>query len=229
MEYRLARTEFTVPVPKGYRDHLLALQQTLGARELGFDQAPYFGPTMYYPEEAIKLWEGNRGVEEYAREAFLEEERLNGLSWMDEDDDDADDGSTDGTSNAREVTGSESESAAMRFAGRKCHCADHGPSRCGSQAWRRGNVMSPRGCSFGWGYSSGAGGWGPRDNRRARVDRGSERSNNERRGGARGSSPCPASHDNRRKGSRTTDSSESTICGAEAILEPQSGSGCTYC
>lgn len=78
-------------MPRGYKEHLLALEQTLGSKELGFDQAPYFGPTMYYPEEAIELWEGNRGMQEYAREAFLEEERLNGLTWMDDDGDEADD------------------------------------------------------------------------------------------------------------------------------------------
>ena len=50
---------------------------------------------MYYPEEAIELWEGNRGMEEYAREAFQEEERANGMTWMDDFDDDFEDG--DGT------------------------------------------------------------------------------------------------------------------------------------
>lgn len=40
---------------------------------------------MYYPNEAIELWEGNRGIEEYGGEAFLVEERANGLTWMDED------------------------------------------------------------------------------------------------------------------------------------------------
>lgn len=40
---------------------------------------------MYYPNEAIELWEGNRGIQEYAREAFLVEERANGMTWMDED------------------------------------------------------------------------------------------------------------------------------------------------
>lgn len=85
MRYKLGRLRFSVPVPAGYREHLEALQNTLGSKELGFSQAPYFGPTMYYPNEAIQLWEGNRGVEEYASEAFLVEERANGLTWMDED------------------------------------------------------------------------------------------------------------------------------------------------
>ncbi len=34
---------------------------------------------------ARDLWPGYRGLEEYAREAFTVEERLNGRTWMDED------------------------------------------------------------------------------------------------------------------------------------------------
>ena len=55
---------------------------------LGEQRAPYFGPTMYYPNEAIQLWEGNRGMEEYAREVFPVEEAANGMVWMDDDDED---------------------------------------------------------------------------------------------------------------------------------------------
>lgn len=43
---------------------------------------------MYYPQEAIKLWEGNRGMEEYAREVFPDEEAANGLTWMFDDNSD---------------------------------------------------------------------------------------------------------------------------------------------
>ena len=81
--YQQRPIEITCPIPAGYKEHLEALEETLGTRA-----APYFGPTMYYPNEAIQLWEGNRGLEEYAREIFPEEERANGLTWMDETDSD---------------------------------------------------------------------------------------------------------------------------------------------
>lgn len=34
------------------------------------------------PHEALALWEGPRGLEEYAREVFPLEEAANGLTWM---------------------------------------------------------------------------------------------------------------------------------------------------
>lgn len=34
---------------------------------------------------ALKLWEGYRGMEEYAREVFPLEEAANGLKWMEDD------------------------------------------------------------------------------------------------------------------------------------------------
>lgn len=55
------------------------LQETLGEK-----RAPYFGPGLEYPKEARSLWEGWRGLEEYAREVFEDEEAANGLTWMDE-------------------------------------------------------------------------------------------------------------------------------------------------
>lgn len=79
VHYRHGPVEFLVPVPPGYKEHLQKLQRVLGELE-----APYFGPTMYYPHEAIQLWEGNRGLEEYAREVFPVEEAANGLTWMDD-------------------------------------------------------------------------------------------------------------------------------------------------
>lgn len=45
---------------------------------------PYFGPTLEYPKEARSLWEGYRGIEEYAREVFPLEEAANGMTWMDD-------------------------------------------------------------------------------------------------------------------------------------------------
>jgi len=74
-----------VTMPKGYREHLDVLQQTLGKQ-----RAPYFGPKYEYPEEALSLWTGYRGIEEYARDVFPVEEAANGMTWMDEGDEDGD-------------------------------------------------------------------------------------------------------------------------------------------
>lgn len=71
--------EIAVSIPSGYREHLEILEQTLGDR-----RAPYFGPSLEYPNEARSIWEGYRGIEEYAREVFPLEESTNGLRWMDE-------------------------------------------------------------------------------------------------------------------------------------------------
>jgi hypothetical protein len=48
-------------------------------------QPPYFGDEeleQAVPETALGLWEGYRGLEEYAREVFPLEEAANGLTWM---------------------------------------------------------------------------------------------------------------------------------------------------
>jgi hypothetical protein len=70
-----------IRIPSGYREHLSALEDTLGARA-----APYFGPDLEPrgSELARRLWEGNRSLEEYAGEVFPLEESANGLTWMDE-------------------------------------------------------------------------------------------------------------------------------------------------
>ena len=72
-----------MPIPSGYAEHLQVLEQTLGR-----DRAPYFGPELEpgCTKTALELWEGYRGVEEYAREVFPLEEAANGLRWMEEDD-----------------------------------------------------------------------------------------------------------------------------------------------
>lgn len=52
-------------------------------------QPPYFGDPkleISCPSEALELWEGPRGMEEYARETFALEEEANGLTWMLDDD-----------------------------------------------------------------------------------------------------------------------------------------------
>ncbi|KAF4555165.1 Nitrogen metabolite repression protein nmr [Elsinoe fawcettii] len=79
--------KIAVNIPSGYREHLEILQEVLGDK-----RAPYFGPQYEYPNEARSLWEGYRGIEEYAREVFPLEESANGLTWMDEM---SEDGGTD--------------------------------------------------------------------------------------------------------------------------------------
>jgi len=76
---------YDISVPKGYREHLDILADTLGKRE-----APYFGPELEAEctKLAKQLWEGNRDMEEYAREVFPVEEYNNGCRWMDEDESD---------------------------------------------------------------------------------------------------------------------------------------------
>ncbi|KAL2760625.1 hypothetical protein ACRALDRAFT_2039228 [Sodiomyces alcalophilus JCM 7366] len=88
--------ELKVKIPKGYREQLEALEKLFS---LGHDdprkQPPYFGDVELdrsCPEQSMSLWEGPRGLEEYAREVFPLEEQANGLTWMLDDDEDAADG-----------------------------------------------------------------------------------------------------------------------------------------
>jgi hypothetical protein len=83
---RQAKIEVSVKIPNGYRDQLLALEKmyALGAKDPKL-QPPYFGTEALEkscPGEAMELWEGHRGLEEYAREVFALEEAANGLTWM---------------------------------------------------------------------------------------------------------------------------------------------------
>jgi hypothetical protein len=80
VHYKRGPIEIKVSIPVGYREQLDDLEILFGKH-----QAPYFGPDLRAPEEALSLWEGYRGIEEYAREVFPVEERLNGMRWMDED------------------------------------------------------------------------------------------------------------------------------------------------
>jgi hypothetical protein len=84
-----------VPIPAGYREQLEGIERLFG--DLG---APYYpGPEFPRPgndgggtiadparnrltHEARLLWQGWRGMEEYAREVFPVEEEANGLDWM---------------------------------------------------------------------------------------------------------------------------------------------------
>ncbi|TKA79896.1 hypothetical protein B0A49_01098 [Cryomyces minteri] len=82
--YRHGPIEISVSTPAGYREHLEVLEETLGRQ-----RAPYFGPDLEYPKEARSIWEGYRGIEEYAREVFPVEESANGMTWMDEREEDS--------------------------------------------------------------------------------------------------------------------------------------------
>lgn len=68
-----------VPIPAGYRAQLDGISVLFGRL-----QAPYFGPELQalVPAAALGLWEGYRGLEEYAREVFPVEEEGNGRVWM---------------------------------------------------------------------------------------------------------------------------------------------------
>lgn len=81
VRYKRGPVIINVPTPAGYREHLSALEETLGQK-----QADYFGPDLINdcPQMALDLWEGNRDIEEYAREVFPLEEQANGLTWMEE-------------------------------------------------------------------------------------------------------------------------------------------------
>lgn len=84
------KIQVKVKIPTGYRDQLVALEKlySFGGKD-GKNQPPYFGTERFEsscPEEALALWEGYRGLEEYAKEVFPLEEAANGLRWMEEED-----------------------------------------------------------------------------------------------------------------------------------------------
>jgi hypothetical protein len=83
VNYVRGSIDVEISIPKGYEAHLAILEETLGLK-----QAPYFGPDLEPNCVAIsqQLWEGNRSMEEYAREVFPLEESANGLTWMDDGD-----------------------------------------------------------------------------------------------------------------------------------------------
>ncbi|EGS18208.1 uncharacterized protein CTHT_0062230 [Thermochaetoides thermophila DSM 1495] len=89
VRYKRGPIEVKVKIPEGYRCQLEALEQlfTLGGDD-PTKQPPYFGDIeleQSCPRVALELWEGPRGLEEYAREVFPLEEQANGLTWMLED------------------------------------------------------------------------------------------------------------------------------------------------
>jgi len=89
-----------VPVPEGYEEQLAALQHNLGSKSVNGLEAPYWWPELFEIKRASKeetdeeamervardLWPGWRNIEEYAGEPFVIEERLNGRTWMDGED-----------------------------------------------------------------------------------------------------------------------------------------------
>lgn len=78
--------EIKVRIPAGYREQLEALEKLFRVDEPDpKKQPPYFGDPQLeknVPAQALELWEGPRGLEEYAREMFPLEEEANGLTWM---------------------------------------------------------------------------------------------------------------------------------------------------
>ncbi|OAA56995.1 nitrogen metabolite repression regulator [Niveomyces insectorum RCEF 264] len=105
VRYKRGPIRITVPIPDGYRAQLKALEKLfmLGGNDPK-KQPPYFGDRALdedVPATAMALWEGPRGIEEYAREVFPLEEQANGLTWMldDEDGDDGADADNDGAEN----------------------------------------------------------------------------------------------------------------------------------
>lgn len=118
VRYRLqSKIDVKVKIPNGYRDQLLALEKMyeIGVGEVkegvdgrvtgrteedGTKQPYYFGDKKLEescPHESMELWEGYRGLEEYAREVFPLEEAANGLTWMNEDGEtDLEDGRVEG-------------------------------------------------------------------------------------------------------------------------------------
>jgi len=91
--------EVKVKIPEGYRFQLEGLEELYSlSNDDPQKQPPYFGDGELEescPKVALELWEGPRGLEEYAREVFPLEEQANGLTWMlDEDDGDGHGGHT---------------------------------------------------------------------------------------------------------------------------------------
>ena len=77
VRYVRGKIEIEVSIPNGYQEQLAGLEVLFGKFN-----APYFGPDLQAPDEALQLWAGYRGIEEYAREVFPLEEAANGLTWM---------------------------------------------------------------------------------------------------------------------------------------------------
>lgn len=77
VKYEQGPIKVEVPIPNHYKEQLEGIEVLFGKFN-----APYFGPDLHAPADAIVLWEGYRGIEEYAREVFPVEEAANGQTWM---------------------------------------------------------------------------------------------------------------------------------------------------
>ncbi|ORY71198.1 nitrogen metabolic regulation protein [Pseudomassariella vexata] len=86
VRYKRGPIEVKVKIPEGYREHLQALEKLFSLEnDEPKKQPPYFGDPeldQSCPDSALALWEGPRGLEEYANEIFPLEEEANGLTWM---------------------------------------------------------------------------------------------------------------------------------------------------
>ncbi|KAI1501101.1 nitrogen metabolite repression--responsible protein [Biscogniauxia marginata] len=86
VRYKRGPIEVKVKIPEGYRDQLEALGRLFSLNNKDPKaQPPYFGDQeleIRCPDDALALWEGPRGLEEYAREIFPLEEEANGMTWM---------------------------------------------------------------------------------------------------------------------------------------------------
>ncbi|PMD37796.1 NmrA-domain-containing protein [Hyaloscypha variabilis F] len=93
----------SVKIPNGYREQLVALEEmyALSAEDPSL-QPPYFADEELERDVgredsvAMGLWEGFRGLEEYAREVFPLEEAANGLTWMNEEEEEGEEGVVQG-------------------------------------------------------------------------------------------------------------------------------------
>ncbi|KAH8652412.1 NmrA-like family-domain-containing protein [Xylariales sp. PMI_506] len=98
VRYKRGPIEVKCKIPEGYRDQLEALEKLFSPKnEDPKKQPPYFGDLTLEascPDSALALWEGPRGLEEYAGEIFPMEEEANGKTWMfdDEEDEEEEDG-----------------------------------------------------------------------------------------------------------------------------------------
>ncbi|RYO88057.1 hypothetical protein DL766_007122 [Monosporascus sp. MC13-8B] len=113
VRYEQGPIEVRVKVPEGYREQLEALEKLFSpANKDPRKQPPYFGDQNLEdscPEGALALWEGPRGLEEYAREIFPLEEEANGMTWMFDDEEGAPCEGATGPSTIPEAGGGEDD------------------------------------------------------------------------------------------------------------------------